>query len=64
MIGLKPYNPDLTDYRECIDTIEKHVKQFTVQELEEMNAKEKQAGVTALKWEEFRETNHVSSLAS
>lgn len=62
MIGLEPYRPDLTDYRECINTIENHVKQFTAQELEEMNAREKQAGVTVLKWEEFKETNHVSPL--
>jgi len=61
MIGLEPYRPDLTDYRECIDTIESHVRQFTAAELETMNARERQAGVTALKWEDFKRTNHVST---
>lgn len=60
MIGLEAYRPDLTDYRECIDVIEKHVKQFTVAELEKMNAELKQAGVQALKWEDFKKTGHVS----
>lgn len=60
MIGLESHRPDLTDYRQCIDLIESHVKNFTAAELEEMNAREKQAGVTALKWEDFKETEHVS----
>jgi hypothetical protein len=59
MIGLEAHRPDLTDYLECIDTIESHVKQFTATELEKMNARERQAGVTALKWEDFKETSHV-----
>ena len=59
MIGLAAYRPDLTGYRECIDTIERHVKRFTAAELEVMNAKERQAGVTALKWDDFQKTNHV-----
>ncbi|PBP24348.1 putative CAIB/BAIF family enzyme, partial [Diplocarpon rosae] len=58
MIGLESHRPDLTDYRECIDVIEHHVKQFTIAELEEMNAKEKQAGVPVIKWEEFKRTGH------
>lgn len=64
MIGLEAYRPDLTDYRECIDTIESHVKQFTVEELEKMNARERQAGVPALKWEDFKKTNHGKTLLS
>jgi hypothetical protein len=60
MIGLEAFRPDLIDYRECINTIESHVKQFTATELEEMNATERQAGVTALKWEAFKRTPHVS----
>jgi hypothetical protein len=60
MIGLEAYRPDLTDYRQCIDTIEGHVKRFTAAELEVMNAKERQAGVTAMKWDDFQKTNHVS----
>jgi hypothetical protein len=62
MIGLEAYRPDLTDYRQCIDTIESHVKQFTVDELEKMNARERQAGVEALKWEDFKKTSHVSTM--
>jgi hypothetical protein len=61
MIGLEPYRPDLTDYRECLDTIESHVKKFTAVQLEEMNTRERQAGVTALKWNDFKRTNHVSA---
>jgi hypothetical protein len=61
MIGLEPYRPDLTDYRVCLDTIESHVKKFTAAQLEDMNARERQAGVTALKWDDFKRTNHVSA---
>ncbi len=60
MIGLEAYRPDLTGYRECINTIEGHVKRFTTEELELMNARERQAGVTALKWDDFQKTSHVS----
>jgi hypothetical protein len=60
MIGLEAHRPDLTEYRQCIDTIESHVEKFTVAELEKMNARERQAGVEAMKWEDFKKTNHVS----
>ena len=60
MIGLEAHRPDMTDYRECIRLIEKHVRQYTAAELEIMNAKIKNAGVTALKWEDFKKTSHVS----
>jgi hypothetical protein len=63
MIGLESHRPDLIEYRECIDTIEKHVKRFTVLELEKMNARERQAGVTVLKWEDFRVSNHVRNFS-
>lgn len=59
MIGLEAYRPDLTGYRQCIDVIEDHVKRFTVAELEKLNARERQAGVKAFKWEDFQKTNHV-----
>ncbi|KAF2194940.1 CoA-transferase family III [Zopfia rhizophila CBS 207.26] len=62
MVGLEGHRPDLTDYHECINTIEDHVKQFTADELEEMNAKAKQAGVTCLKWEDFQKTQHGQEL--
>lgn len=63
MIGLEAFRPDLTEYRECIDTIEKHVKQFTVAELEEMNAEKRQAGVPVLKYEDFEKSDHVSTIS-
>ncbi|CCD49537.1 hypothetical protein BofuT4_P099140.1 [Botrytis cinerea T4] len=62
MIGLEAYRPDLTEYRECINVIEKHVRQYTAAELEVMNAKINQAGVTALKWEDFKKTSHGQTL--
>jgi hypothetical protein len=58
MIGLEGERPDLTDYHECIRVIEDHVKQFTADQLEEMNSHIKQAGVTCLKWEHFQTTQH------
>lgn len=64
MIGLESHRPDLTDYRECIATIESHVQAFTTAELEDLNAKLGQAGVMALKWEDFKQTDHVSTLSS
>ena len=60
MIGLEAFRPDLTDYQECIKTIESHVKKYSTTELEEMNARKHQAGVSVLKWEEFQQTSHVS----
>ncbi|TID24464.1 alpha-methylacyl-CoA racemase [Venturia nashicola] len=64
MIGLPGHNPDLTDYRDCINTIESHVKKFTLDELEALNAKHKQAGVSCLKPEEFKATEHGKILTS
>lgn len=62
MVGLEGFRPDMTDYHQCIKLIEDHVKQFSAKELEEMNAKAKQAGVTCLKWEEFEATSHGQDL--
>ncbi|KAL6709396.1 hypothetical protein ACN47E_001803 [Coniothyrium glycines] len=62
MIGLEGHRPDMTDYHECITLIEDHVKQFTVEELEKMNAEIKQAGVTCLKWDDFQATEHGKEL--
>ncbi|KAF9741610.1 hypothetical protein PMIN02_004176 [Paraphaeosphaeria minitans] len=62
MVGLEGHRPDLTDYHECIKVIEDHVKKYTVDELEEMNWKIKQAGVTCLKWEDFQITEHGQAL--
>jgi hypothetical protein len=62
MIGLEGQRPDLTDYHECIKIIEDHVRKYTADELEEMNWKIKQAGVTCLKWEDFQTTQHGQEL--
>lgn len=62
MLGLPPHRPDLTDYKECIKTIEKAVKRFTVTELEKLNARHRQAGIEALKWDDFRRTRHGRAL--
>lgn len=62
MVGLEGHRPDLTEYRECIKIIEDHVKRYTADELEEMNWKIKQAGVTCLKWEDFQTTQHGQEL--
>ena len=59
MIGLEGHRPDMTDYRECIKLIESHVKQFTAAELERMNAEKRQAGVTCMRWEDFKKTDYV-----
>jgi hypothetical protein len=60
MIGLEPFRPDLKNQEEIIGVIEPAVKKFTVQELEDLNAKHRQAGVEALKHEDFIKTSHVS----
>ncbi|KAJ4293699.1 hypothetical protein N0V90_008983 [Kalmusia sp. IMI 367209] len=53
MIGLPPFRPDLKTHEEIVNTIEAAVKKFTVEELEKMNAANKQAGVPAMRHEEF-----------
>ncbi|KAJ5946939.1 CoA-transferase family III [Penicillium verhagenii] len=58
MIGLEGHRPDLTDYEEIIKVIEGRVQQYTVSELEAMNKERRQAGVPALKYEDFIKTPH------
>lgn len=62
MIGLPPFNPAMTDYHACIDTIESVVKQFTSRELDLMNLQHGQAGIPALKWSQFLNTPHGKAL--
>ena len=60
MIGLEPFRPDLGgDHDAIVETIESRVKQYTINELEEMNAQNRQAGVPALTHDEFISTPHV-----
>ncbi|KAJ5919410.1 CoA-transferase family III [Penicillium verhagenii] len=58
MIGLEGHRPDLTDYEEIIKVIEGQVQKYTVSELEAMNKERRQAGVPALKYEDFIKTPH------
>ncbi|KAK3943033.1 formyl-CoA:oxalate CoA-transferase [Diplogelasinospora grovesii] len=58
MIGLPAHHPQLTEYKQCIDTIEKAVKRFTVKELEAMNRNKGQAGCPALTRADFLKTPH------
>ncbi|KAI2788806.1 hypothetical protein POX_e06827 [Penicillium oxalicum] len=53
MIGLDGHRPDLTNYEQIIEVIEERVQQYTVAELEKMNRERRQAGVPALKYEDF-----------
>ncbi|GJD04475.1 CoA-transferase family III [Colletotrichum higginsianum] len=58
MIGLEPFRSDLKDHDAIVQTIESHVKNFTVEELERMNGEKRQAGVPVLKHEDFIRTPH------
>lgn len=60
MIGLDPFRPDLKDHGAIVGVIESHVKNYTVDELEKMNAENRQAGVPVLKHEDFIRMPHVS----
>jgi hypothetical protein len=62
MIGLPAFDPALTGYRQCIDTIEHAVKQFTVPELEALNKAAQQAGVPVLNQQQFFATPHGRTL--
>jgi hypothetical protein len=59
LIGLKPHRPDLQTHKDIVNIIEPAVKKFTVDELESMNAEYRQAGVEAMKHEDFVKTQHV-----
>ncbi|KAJ3524178.1 hypothetical protein NM208_g12155 [Fusarium decemcellulare] len=63
MIGLEPYRPELKTHEEIVGVIEPAVKRFTVGELEELNAKHKQAGVPALTHDAFLRTPHGQASA-
>jgi len=63
MIGLPPFNPAMTDYRTCINTIENAVKKFTSKELDKLNVRHGQAGIPALTWGQFLNTPHGEALS-
>ncbi|KAI1023986.1 hypothetical protein LB504_005418 [Fusarium proliferatum] len=58
MIGLEPFRPDLQTHESIVNTIEPAVRQFSIDELESMNSARRQAGVPALKHEDFVKTQH------
>jgi hypothetical protein len=60
MLGMEAYRPDLTEYRDIVGAIKGAVEKFTVEELEEINAKHTQAGTTVNKREAFLKTAYVS----
>jgi hypothetical protein len=62
MLGLEPFRPDLQSHEDIVNTIEPAVEKFTVQELEDLNLKNRQAGIPALKHEELLKTNHVGCI--
>ncbi|KAF5657731.1 putative CAIB BAIF family enzyme [Fusarium heterosporum] len=54
----EPFRPDLQSHEDIVNAIEPAVRKFSVQELESMNAANRQAGVPALKHEDFVQTEH------
>lgn len=64
MLGLPTHQPNLTRYQDCIDTIARAVQQFTVGQLESLNALHRQAGVPALHWESYLASPHGSVLST
>ncbi|EMG48381.1 nodX Acetyl-coenzyme A transferase nodX [Candida maltosa Xu316] len=58
MIGLPAFIPGLNDYQKIVDIYQDKLDTFTVEELEDLNNKHKQAGIEAMKPETFLETNH------
>lgn len=63
-IGLPPYAPELTDYNKIVDVIQGAVSNFTVEELEKMTKDLRQAGVEAMKKEEFLKTPHGKTISA
>lgn len=61
MLDLEPFRPDLNalGHEAIVEEIESHVKRFTSDELEKLNAEKRQAGVPALRHDEFLKTPHV-----
>ncbi|KAE8452577.1 hypothetical protein EG329_013836 [Mollisiaceae sp. DMI_Dod_QoI] len=58
MLGLDSYRPDLRTHEDISNTIERAVMDFTVAQLEDLNNSNRQAGVEALKYEDFLQTPH------
>ncbi len=59
MIGLEGYRPDLRKHNDIVAVIEPAVQKFTIEELEALNAENKQAGVPAYRYKDFLRMPHV-----
>lgn len=57
-LAWRDYRPDVTEYHDCINLIESHMKMLSAAELEEMNPKHRQAGAPCLKNEDFKKTQY------
>ncbi|KAI0526253.1 CoA-transferase family III [Xylaria bambusicola] len=64
MIDLPAFCPGLTNYDQCIKTIENAVKRFSTSELESRNQRLRQAGTAVLTREQYRETPHGRVMSS
>ncbi|ODA77585.1 hypothetical protein RJ55_07214 [Drechmeria coniospora] len=60
MIGLDSHRPELATHDDIVAVIEPAVQRFTVDELESMNSRNRQAGVKAFKHDDFLRTPHGS----
>ncbi|EAZ63933.2 hypothetical protein PICST_86521 [Scheffersomyces stipitis CBS 6054] len=58
MIGLPAFIPGLTDYNEIVKIYQDRLDTFNCDELEAMNVQNKQAGIEALKPEQFLQSEH------
>lgn len=61
-LGLEPFRPDLETHEQIVEAIETAVEKYTPEQLEALNAQHRQAGVQALKHEQFLKTQHVSRI--
>ncbi|KAK6197616.1 CoA-transferase family III domain-containing protein [Scheffersomyces amazonensis] len=64
MIGLPPFQHGLTDYQKIVDIYQSKLDEFNCDQLEELNVKNRQAGVEALKREDFLKTPHGETISS
>lgn len=58
MIGLPSYSPKTTEYEDVVNVIQGAVSNFNCDELEELNTKNRQAGIEALTENNFLKTEH------
>lgn len=59
MIRLESFRPDLTTHEDIVKTIESRIQKYTIEELEMLNAENRQAGIPAFTHEAFLQTPHV-----